>query len=273
VPRDTDATEYSPRPFWSGTISFGLVSIPVDIYSAHRTQRESLRMLAPDGTPLSRRYFCPKTNTELDRDEIVRGYEVEKDRFVVITDEELEALAPEKSRDIDLRQFVVAGAVDPRWLVRTYFLTPAGDSTKAYRLLARVMEERQRAGIATFVMRGKEYLVAIVAEGGILRAETLRFPDELREPPEFELQDQAPDRKRTMAIKREIERRLTADPGLEELADPRAERLNSLVQRKQERGEDIVGVPEEVAAEVEREVPVIDLMTVLKERLGREEAA
>jgi len=273
VPPDDDAPEYSPRPFWSGTISFGLVSIPVDIYSAHRAARDALRMLAPDGTPLSRRYFCPKTNTELEWDDIVRGYEVEEAKFVVVTDEELEAIAPEKSRDIDLRLFVDAASIDPRWLVRSYYLTPAGDSTKAYRLLARVMEERNRAGIATFVMRGKEYLVAIRASGGILRAETLRFADELREAPDIgPAKKTTLDRKRVAAIRREIERRLTDDPGLDELPDTRTERLRALVERKLKRGEDIVGAPEEVEA-AEGGPQVIDLMEVLKERLGREEAA
>src|SRR5690606_22010540 len=99
------------------------------------------------------------------------------DHFVVVTDEELEALAPEKSRDIDLRRFVDVGAIAPEMCERAYFLTPAGGSTKAYRLLAAAMERTGRAGIATFVMRGKEYLVAILAENGILRTETLRFAD------------------------------------------------------------------------------------------------
>src|SRR5207248_7073669 len=100
----------------------------------------------------------------------------------VVTDEELERLAPEKSRDIDLRRFVEAEAIPPMYFERSYFLVPAGGSAKAYRLLAATMEETHRAGIATFVMRGKEYLVAILSENGILRAETLRFSDEIRSP-------------------------------------------------------------------------------------------
>lgn len=275
MPRDDDEREeFAPRPFWSGTISFGLVAIPVDVYPAHRPARDSLRMLAPDGTPLARRYACPAEDRELSPEEIVRGYEVGDGRFVVVTDEELEALAPEKTRDIDLRRFVDAAGIDPRWLIRSYYLTPAGDSNKAYRLLARVMEETGRAGIATFVMRGKEYLVAIVAEGGILRAETLRFPDELRDPAEVPVPEGEPDRRLVRAMEAAIARRMAKGASLEEAEDPRAARLAELVERKVRRGEDVVGAPgAEEGAGGEREAPVVDLMAVLKERLGRAEAA
>lgn len=112
----------------------------------------------------------------------MRGYEVEKDRFILVDDEELVALAPEKSQEIDLKRFVELSEIDPVYFERAYFLAPDRDAVKAYRLLARTMEEAGRAGIATFVMRGKEYLVAIIAEQGFLRAETLRFHDELRIP-------------------------------------------------------------------------------------------
>ena len=138
-------------------------------------------MLDQDGTPLARRWFS-QDGTWLDDDDIVRGFEVDDDKYVVVTDEELEALEPRKSRDIDLRRFVPREAVDPRYFEHGYLLAPASDSTKAYRLLAAVMEETDRAGIATFVMRDKEYLVAILSENGVLHAVTLRFADELRSP-------------------------------------------------------------------------------------------
>ena len=171
-----------PRSFWSGTIAFGLVSIPVSLYVASRSGGISLRMVDEDGTPLRRRYFCSKDGEPLEADDIVRGYEVEKDRFVIVKDEELEALAPEKSREIDLKRFVPLAQIDPIWFERGYFLAPDKGAMKAYRLLANTMEQEGRAGIATFVMRGKEYLVAIIGQQGLLRAETLRFHDELRTP-------------------------------------------------------------------------------------------
>src|SRR5206468_13016001 len=93
----------SARPFWSGTLTFGLVSVPVELYPGNRTNRALLRMLGPEGEPLARRYFSQKTGKDLDDEDMVRGFEYDKDRYVVVTDEELERLAPEQSRDIDLR--------------------------------------------------------------------------------------------------------------------------------------------------------------------------
>jgi DNA end-binding protein Ku len=256
------------RAFWSGTISFGLVSIPVDLFAANQSRRVSLRMLAPDGTPLSRRYYDPETEREVPREEIVRGYEIEKGRFVVVTDDELEALAPEKTRDIDLRVFVDRHAIDPVYFERAYFLAPGGNTNKAYRLLAATMERTNRAGIATFVMRTKEYLVAILAENGILRAETLRFHDEIRPAEEIGLPESAgPETKRVKALEKEIEKRTRKSLEETELEDAFAERLQSLVERKRKKGEDVVRAPAELVEEEEEETRVIDLMEILKRSL------
>ena len=156
--------------------------MPVSLYPAARSNRASLRMLGPDGQPLARKYFAEKTGKDLDADEVVRGYEIAKDKYVIVTDEELERLAPEKTRDIDLKQFVPAESIPPIYFERGYFLTPAAGSQKAYKLLAETMDKSGLAGVATFVMRGKEYLIAIFSDKGILRAETMRFADELRSP-------------------------------------------------------------------------------------------
>jgi DNA end-binding protein Ku len=258
--------EVRARPFWSGTITFGLVSIPVELFPANRSERVSLRMVSDDGTPLARRYFCPSEERELDWDEIVRGYEIEKDEFVVVTDEELERLEPEKTRDIDLRRFVNAADIDPMYFERAYYLTPGGNSTKAYRLLARTMEQADRAGIATFVMRGKEYLIAILAENGIMRAETLRFTDELRSPDDIGLP--APIKPKAAAVKaienslaKLVEKQLDED----ELTDRASGQLLKLVARKQRSGKDVVDAPEEAA---EPAAGVIDLMEALKRSLA-----
>src|SRR6185369_4605970 len=101
-----DSATRSARPFWSGTLTFGLVSVPVDLYPGNRTNRAPLRMLGPEGEPLSRRYFSQKTGKDLEDDDMTRGFEYDKDHYVVVTDEELDRLAPEQSRDIDLRRFV-----------------------------------------------------------------------------------------------------------------------------------------------------------------------
>jgi DNA end-binding protein Ku len=258
--------DVGPRSFWSGTITFGLVSIPVELYPASRSQRVSLRMVAPDGTPLTRRYFCPKEEKELEWDEIVRGYEIEKDSYVVVTDAELEKLAPEKTRDIDLRVFVDAEQLNPMHFDRAYYLTPGGNSTKAYRLLAATMEQTEKAGIATFVMRGKEYLIAILAENGILRAETMRFADEVRSPEDVGLP--APEKGKPALVK-QVEKAITAlsESSLDEdeLADRGAEQLLALVKRKEKKGEDVVPAPAGEPAVASE--GVIDLMEVLKRSL------
>src|SRR5205807_5773804 len=141
------------------------------------------------GEPLSRKYYSQKTGRDLDDEDMVRGYEIDKDKYVVVTDEELERLAPEQSRDIDLRRFVELQSIPPLFFDRSYFLAPSEGSEKAYKLLAETMKKEDLAGIATFVMRGKEYLVSIFPENGILRAETMRFKDELRAPKEVGLPD------------------------------------------------------------------------------------
>jgi DNA end-binding protein Ku len=127
--QQSDSNEQSStRPFWSGTITFGLVSIPVSLFPANRNNRVSLRMLSPKGHPLSRRYYAPATGETLSGDEMVRGYEIEKNKYVVVTDDELDRLAPEKTRDIDLRRFVDANAIPPLYFERASFLVPASGS-------------------------------------------------------------------------------------------------------------------------------------------------
>jgi DNA end-binding protein Ku len=263
------ATRAEPRGFWSGTITFGLVSVPVDLYPAVRSRRIPLRMLSPDGHPLQRRYYCSADGEPLDGEDIVRGYEWEDGGFTVVSDEELDALAPRKSRDIDLRRFVDRAEIPPRLFERPYVLAPAGESTRAYHLLAETMERTRRAGVATFVMRGKEYLAAIFAEGGLLRAATLRFDDEVRSPEAIGLPEarQAP-----AAIRREMEKALgkLVKKSLDEskLHNEDATQLLELAEAKRAKGRDVVEVPE-APAEVEAEsAEIIDIMSILRRRVG-----
>lgn len=267
MPEARESTR-GPRGFWSGTISFGLVSVPVSLFVATRASRVALRMVDQEGTPLRRRYFCSSDEEPLAAEDIVRGYEVEKDRYVVVEDEELDAVAPEKSQEIDLQRFVDVDDVDPVYFERAYFLAPGRGGARPYRLLARAMEESGRAGIATFVMRGKEYLVAIIAEEGILRAETLRFHDELRTPGDVDLSDPGkPDAAKRKKIEQAI-RRLHADElDRDALADVQSRRLERIVQRKLDSGEGVVRAPESAEPSERESAEVIDLMTVLKRSL------
>ena len=229
-----------------------------------------MRMLGPEGTPLSRRYFSSKTGKDLENDEMVRGYEIGKEKYVVVTDEELERLEPEKSRDIDLRRFVKKDDIPPIYFQHAYFLAPAGGSVKAYQLLAETMEKNVRAGIATFVMRDKEYLVAILSENGILRAETLQFADEVRSPQEIGLPKPARVSKPgVQRFEKLIQRKSAKEISADELQDERTEKLMKVVERKQAKDKDVV---ESETAE-RKPAKVVDLMEVLKKSLEGKRAA
>ena len=265
-----DGNQRSARPFWSGTLTFGLVSVPVDLYPGNRTNRAPLRMLSPDGEPLSRRYYSQKTERDLENDEMVRGFEIDKDKYVIVTDEELERLAPEQSRDIDLRRFVPLKDIPPLHFDRSYFLAPSAGSEKAYKLLSETMAKSDLAGIATFVMRGKEYLVAIFPENEILRAETMRFADEIRSPKEVGL----PEKKKLPAatvkkFERLIAKHSRKQLSLKDLKDEQTEKLLKLVERKRKQHKNVV----EVEVPEREEGKVIDMMEALKKSLARKRKA
>ena len=225
-------------------------------------------MLGPDGLPLSRKYFSEKTERDLDADEMVRGYEIKKGKYVVITDDELERLAPDKTRDIDLKRFVPEESIPPVYFERGYFLTPAAGSEKAYKLLAQTMEKEGKAGLATFVMRGKEYLVAIFAENGILRAETMRFPDELRTPAQVGLPKKPKIPRATVAkFEKLISSKSKKQLSPRKLEDEQMERLLKLVKKKSAQRKNIVEV--DIDEREQREQgKVVDLVAILKKSLA-----
>ena len=239
--------------------------MPVSLFPAARSNRASLRMLGPDGQPLARRYYAEKTGKDLDADEVVRGYEVDKEKYVIVTDEELDRLAPEKTRDIDLKQFVPAESIPPLYFERGYFLTPAAGSQKAYKLLAETMDKSGLAGVATFVMRGKEYLIAIFSEKGILRAETMRFADELRTPADIGLPKKKPVSKATVTkFEKIIANKSKKQFSPTRLADKQTDSLLKLVKKKQSKRGNVVKVEEEM----DKDHKVVDLVQILKKSLG-----
>jgi DNA end-binding protein Ku len=266
---EEELEQEQPHAFWSGIIAFGLVSLPVSLFPAQRG-KVALKMVDVNGALLRRQYFCEHDNRPLERDDIVRSYEIEKYHYVVVEDEELEALEPKRSREIDLKRFVPLASINPVYFERAYFLVPDGDTTKAYRLLAKSMEDEHKAGIATFVMHGKDYLVAIIAEGGILRAETLRFHDELRTPeqvglPKLQHADKKAVEKMRAAIKKLTHKQF--DPA--QLSDRQTVQLRQRIEAKLKSGRGVLKAPEEPA--IDAASNVIDLMQVLKERLqGRQ---
>jgi DNA end-binding protein Ku len=269
--RETEDAEVSTRPFWSGTITFGLVSIPVDLYPANRSAGVAMRMISPEGRPLHREYHPENGTRALGDDDLVRGYEYAKGKYVLVSDEELERLAPDKTRDISLQRFVPVAELDPLYFERAYFLAPAGQSAKAYQLLAESMADSKRAGIATFVMRGKEYLVAILSESGILRAETLRFADELRSPKAIGLakKPKVPAAK-VRSFERFIERSTRRQLSAKLLEDQYSKQVLQVAKRKKAKGKDVVEI--EVEEETGEE-KVVDLMSILQKSLRAQGSA
>jgi DNA end-binding protein Ku len=268
---ETSSESKLPKSFWSGTLSFGLVTIPVELYSATRSTRRSLRMLAHDGTPLARRYYSGDGKA-LENDDLERGFELDDGSFVVVGDDELERLLPDQSRDIDLTRFVPRTSIPPLYFDKAYILAPAESTHSAYRLLASTMERLDKAGIATFVMRDRQYLVAITSRDGILRAETLRFTDELRTPESVGLPaEQKPSAERVRHMKAAIKNLSKAQVVEKELSDSYWQRLEKLVAKKKAHNENIVPAQDETQSD-ENVAEVIDLMAVLRQSLANQKA-
>jgi DNA end-binding protein Ku len=172
------------RAIWSGSVSFGLVNVPVGLYSATQDHDVHFHQFEKGTTARIRNQRVnEKTGDEVDYEDIVKGAEVDDGSYVMLTQEELESVEPGKSRTIEVSDFVDAADIDPIYYQRSYYLAPADKAaTKPYLLLARAMEKAERIGVATFVMRGKQYLAAIRPRDGLLILETMFFADEVRDP-------------------------------------------------------------------------------------------
>ena len=259
------------RPLWSGTITFGLVSIPVDLVTAVRPRQTAMKLVDQSGHALGREYHCSKDDKKLSQDELVRGYETDDGKMVVITDEEFESVAPEMSGDIELRNFVPLAQIPPIYFNRPYFLAPSGRSTKAYHLLTATMEKAGRVGIGSFVMRGHEYLVAIIADNGVLRADTLRYSDEIRTPDSIGLGKPGKVAASKVAqFAKLIDDLQRSEIDVAEFQDEEARALERLAETKQKEDEDVVHQRGLEAADGEESgAKVIDLMEVLRKSLSK----
>jgi len=175
-----DADRQERRPLSSAMISFGLVTIPVELRTATRSLAPAFHLIHEAcGSRIHQQLYCPVCQRVVERSELVRGFDVGKDRYVVFTPAELEHLEGEASRTIDIAEFVPLSTVDPIYYETTYYLSPRRDGEKAYGLLTEAMADGARVALATFVMRGKENLVAIRAVDGVLILHTLFFADEV----------------------------------------------------------------------------------------------
>lgn len=269
---DAPGTGAAVRSFWSGTITFGLVSIPVDLLSAVRPRQTALKLVDKAGHALGRQYHCSKEGKKLDNDELVRGYETEDGKIVEITDEEFESVAPEMSGDIEMRSFVPLEQIPPMYFQKPYFLAPSGKSARAYHLLAATMEKTGRVGIGSFVMRGHEYLVAIVSDHGVLRADTLRYADEIRTPEDVGLPKRPKAGKHVAALEKEIASLTSSKLDTSELDDQEAQALQHLVEEKQKDSANVIhqaGLEEADGDASGGGAKIIDLMAVLRKSLAK----
>jgi len=163
---------------WSGTISFSLVAIPVRLVTAVETGRVAFHLLhTKDHSRLSRTMFCPEEGVQVPPEEIIKGYEIGPEQYVLVTDEELESLSPERSRTIEILEFIDLKEVDPIYYDHPYYLVPAKGGEKAYQLLVEVMSRTNKAGLAKFVLAEREYLVAVISREGALELVTLHYQE------------------------------------------------------------------------------------------------
>src|ERR671933_656781 len=177
-----------PRAIWSGAISFGLVNVPVKLYSAVSPKTVRFNQLnAETGNRIAQKRVDPETGEEVPYEQIVKGFELTKDRYVVITPDELDALDPERTRTVDIEDFVDLADIDPIYYDHPYYLVPDKGAAKAYGLLLNAMEASGKVAIARVVLRSKEQLVAIrPAPGDVLMMETMVFADEVVSPDAIE---------------------------------------------------------------------------------------
>jgi DNA end-binding protein Ku len=255
-----------PHSLVSATVSFGLVSIPVKLYTAASSKNVSFNLLhAKCGSRIKQQNFCPKCDEVVERSALVRGYEFRKDEYVQLSEEELKSLEQDESKSIDIAEFVPLPKVDPIYFEKTYYLGPDKGGEKAYRLLAEAMAKTDRVALAKFVMRGKESLVLIRSAQSGLMLHTMYYADEIRNFAEIDKGEGAKVREGEIGLALNlIEQLSSADFNLDQYEDEYRARVLEFVEQK-------------VAGKVIAKAPlqpkrgqVIDLMAALKESLAKQ---
>jgi DNA end-binding protein Ku len=262
------------RPIWKGFISFGLVTIPVGLYSAIESREElSFHLLhKKDLSRVDYKRYCEEENVEVPWKEIVKGYEYEKGKYVVLTDEDFEKARVPATQTFSVRAFVPANEVEDLYFDHPYYLAPANKgATKAYALIRDALAEEGKLGIGTIVLRQREHLGALAAAGDALVLTTMRFAHEIRSPKELDLPKAGHGwTEKEMTLAHQLIGTLTAEWDADEYKDTYTDVLRKVIKQK------IAG--EEIAiAEPERPTPVTDLMKALRASLkpdgGRKELA
>ncbi|MCX4850420.1 Ku protein [Streptomyces sp. NBC_00893] len=249
------------RPIWTGIVFFGLVSLPVALYTAtdsHTIRFHQLQRGTADR--VRNRRVNERTGDEVDLDEIVKGYDTGSE-YVIVEPEELDDIAPGRSRALEVSEFVDLDTVEPVFFDKTYYLGPRGEQYgKVYALLQRALEESDKAGIATFVMRGREYLVALKAEDGLLTLHTLHWADEIRDPHEEvpDLPGKAEPTPAEVKMAHQLIDALTADWDPEDFHDTFQEKVEALIEAK------AAGEAVEKAEPAAQPTGVVDLVEALR---------
>ncbi|MDP9440660.1 MAG: Ku protein [Actinomycetota bacterium] len=225
-----------PRPIWSGSISFGLVNVPVKLFTAQSSKDVHFNQLhANDNARVRMKRFCEAENVEIPYDEIVKGYEIAPGQYVVIDPSELEAFDPKATHTIDIEEFVHLDQIDPIFFERAYYLVPDERSAKPYRLLAEALADSQKVAIAKFVMRTKQYLAAIRVVDGVLVLATMLYADEVVPTEELDMPD-ATDvevNERELKMARQLVDSLTVDDfEPDKFTDEYRERVIELIEAK-----------------------------------------
>lgn len=248
-----------PRSIWKGAVSFGLVTIPVALYTATESKTPKFKMLrGTDHSPVKYKRVAEADGKEVAWDEIVRGYEVEKGKYVVFTDEELEAASgSDGSRLVDVVQFVDESEIDPIYYNKSYYLAPERTGVKAYRILLDALASKGRVGIAKVSLREKQQLATLRAKDGVLVMETMFWPDEVRDAEFEELEADVEIRKEEAKMAEMLIDGLTSPFDASAFHDRSRENIEEAAQKKVE-GEEIV------APDAPEPTKVIDLLEALK---------
>jgi DNA end-binding protein Ku len=267
---DAEDMTMPPHAIGSGTISFGLVSIPIKLYAATASGSVSFNLLhAKCGSRIRQQQFCPQCNAVVDRAELVRAYEFAKEQYVRVSDEELKALEGEASQAIDIAEFVPLDKVDPIFFERTYYLGPDKGGEKPYRLLADAMARSEQVAVARFVMRGKENVVLVRAAQGGLMLHTMYFADEVRNFGEIDKGQSAKIKDNEIELALQLINGLASDDFKpEQYRDEYRQRVIELVESKVA-GKEITTAP----TPTPKSSQVIDLAEALRQSLAKRGAA
>ncbi|MBN3764008.1 Ku protein [Burkholderia sp. Ac-20365] len=258
---------------WKGAISFGLVHVPVQLYPATRSEKVGFNLLDRRTVdPIGYRQINKRTGKEVARENIVRGYEYEKDRYVVLSDEEIRAANPESTQTVDILAFVDAAEIPFLYLDTPYYLTPDRKGDKVYALLREAMKATGKIGVANVVMHNKQHLAALIPVGPMLALNTLRWADEVRPFDEFKVPDESAKKTGVTARELDMAKKLVAD--MSDTWDPSAYKdtfrddILALVDRKVKAGKTEEVMDIETPRETRRSADILDLSDLLKRSLG-----